>query len=399
MKADVYRFGPFELSAGEHRLLRDGQPVALRGKLFDTLRVLVENAGRLVKKEDLLRRVWPDTVVEENNLNHNISQLRRTLGGKESGQTYIETVPRVGYRFVAPVRAGRESAAQEMAGGSAGAGPGPDRQQIRFCTARDGVRIAYSTTGNGYPLVKAANWLNHLEFEWNSPIWAHWIRELSARHLLVRYDERGNGLSDWNVEDLSFGAWVDDLETVVEAAGLERFALLGISQGGAVAAAYAARHPERVSHLVLYGTYARGWTLRGDPEDMAARQALLTLVGLGWGRNNAAFRQLWTSRFIPGAAPEQWEWFNELQRISAPPANAARFMEEFGRIDVRDVLSSVDEGRRLAAAIPGARFVPLPGQNHLMLSDEPAWPLFLEETGRFLGWHGRAGEGRAGDYS
>jgi pimeloyl-ACP methyl ester carboxylesterase len=189
-------------------------------------------------------------------------------------------------------------------------------QQIHFCTTHDGTRIAYATGGEGPPIVKAANWLSHLEADWQSPIWRHMLRGFARDHTFVRYDERGNGLSDWNYDDLSFNAWVDDLESVVEAAGLDRFPLLGISQGGAVAIAYAVRHPERVSHLILYGAYARGWAKRDSPEEIEQRQAQLTLVRLGWGKDNPAFRQLWTSLYAPDATPEQAQSFNDLQRIS-----------------------------------------------------------------------------------
>jgi pimeloyl-ACP methyl ester carboxylesterase len=346
--------------------------------------------------------LWPDAVVEENNLNHNISTLRRALGERATGRTYIETVPRVGYRFVAEVT--------RTAGGGPAISPAPPaaperslRQEIRFCTADDGVRIAFATTGSGSPLVKAANWLNHLEYEWESPVWTHWIDEIARHQAFVRYDERGCGLSDWQVADLSFDAWVRDLETVVAALGVERFDLLGISQGGAVAAAYAARHPERVRRLVLYGAYARGWRLRGDAREIEARTALVNLVRLGWGRDNPAFRDIFTRRFIPEAGPEQVAWFSTLQQVSASPENAARLMEEFSRVDVRPLLPSIrvptivfhceadaaipfDEGRLLAADIPGARFVPLPSRNHLVLAQEPAWPILAREMGAFLGW-------------
>jgi DNA-binding winged helix-turn-helix (wHTH) protein/pimeloyl-ACP methyl ester carboxylesterase len=399
---DVFRFGPFELNVREHRLARDGSVIPLRGKVFDTLRLLLENAGRLMPKEELLRALWPDAVVEENNLNHNVSLLRKTLGEKTAQQVYIETVPRIGFRFVAPVT--RIAATSNAVGETVRAvDAASQRQQIRFCIARDGVRIAWSVAGGGYPLVKAANWLNHLEFEWNSPIWRHWIHKLSQRHLLIRYDERANGLSDWNVDTLSFDAMLGDLESVVDAAGPDRFALLGISQGGAVASAYAARHPDRVSHLVLYGAYARGWQMRSDSQDAESRRALMTLTRLGWGRENALFRQLWTSRYIPEATAEQWEWFNEMQRISTSPENAARLYDQWGKIDITAVLPHVraptvvfhceqdraipfEEGRLLASAIPGARLVPLPSTNHLVLAHEPAWQLFLREIGGFLGW-------------
>ena len=276
-------------------------------------------------------------------------------------------------------------------------------QEIHFCTTTDGVRIAYATAGMGTPLVKSANWLNHLEFDWRSPIWRHLLEEFARDHLLVRYDERGNGLSDWNVEDLSFEAFVRDLESVVDALGLERFPLLGISQGGSVAIAYAVRHPERVSHLILYGAYAQGWSKRGaSPEEIERRKAALTLVKLGWGQDNPAFRQMWTTLYVPDATLEQMQWFNDLQRISTSPENAIRLSETFSTIDVLDLLPQLkvptlvmhcrnesvvpfEEGRRLAALIPGARFVPLEGRNHLLLESEPAWTTFITEVRRFLG--------------
>lgn len=280
-------------------------------------------------------------------------------------------------------------------------------QKIQFCTTDDGVRIAYATAGSGPPLVKAANWLNHLEFDWESPIWRHLLEEFAQDHLLVRYDERGNGLSDWNVEDLSFEAFVRDLESVVDAVGLERFPLLGISQGGAVAIAYAIRHPDRVSHLILYGAYARGWAERGSPAVQEQREALMTLVRLGWGQDNPAFRQLWTTLYAPDATPEQVEWFNELQRVSTSPENAVRLFTEFSKMNVVDLLPQIkvptivlhcrkeavvpfEEGRRLAALIPGAHFVPLEGRNHLLLQTEPAWNKFITEVRRFLGRDRRA---------
>ncbi|MFQ5756972.1 MAG: alpha/beta fold hydrolase, partial [Acidiferrobacterales bacterium] len=212
-------------------------------------------------------------------------------------------------------------------------------QEIRFCTASDGVRIAYATVGEGPPLVKAANWLNHLEYDWQSPVWRHVPRELAKDHLLVRYDERGNGLSDWDVDDISFEAFVRDLETVVDAVGLERFALLGISQGCPVSVAYAVRHPGRVTHLVLYGGFVKGVLKRGSQELIEREQALQTLIRQGWGQENPAFRQIFTSRFIPGATMEQMQWFNDLERVTASPANAVRLRQAVGEIDVSSLVS------------------------------------------------------------
>jgi len=279
----------------------------------------------------------------------------------------------------------------------------PLEQRIRFCTSRDGVRIAAATTGTGPPLVKAANWLNHLEFDNGSPVWRHWIRELSRDHTLVRYDERGCGLSEWAVEDFSLDAWVCDLEAVVDDLELERFPLLGISQGGPIALAYTARHPERVSHLILYGTYACGRSHRDLSErEREEGELMLKMIEVGWGKDHPVFRQAFTSMFIPEATPEQSHWFNELERVSATPENAARILAACHLLDVRDLAPRLDTptlvlhitedlrvphdaGRQLASLIPGARFVTLEGRNHLLLENEPAWPRFLREVREFLG--------------
>jgi pimeloyl-ACP methyl ester carboxylesterase len=276
-------------------------------------------------------------------------------------------------------------------------------QQIRFCTSSDGVRVAFATAGEGPPLVKAANWLSHLEFDWNSPVWRHWIRELARDHTLVRYDERGCGLSDWSAEEFSLDAWVRDLEAVVDGLGLERFPLLGISQGGAIAIAYTVRHPERVSRLILYGGYSRGRSHRNLSEwEREEREVMLRMIAVGWGKDHAAFRQVFTSLFIPEANREQTNWFNELQRVSATPENAVRIARTFDDLDVRELAPRLElptlvlhatgdlrvpfaEGRLLASLIPGARFVPLESRNHILLEGEPAWPRFIREVRSFLG--------------
>jgi pimeloyl-ACP methyl ester carboxylesterase/DNA-binding SARP family transcriptional activator len=281
------------------------------------------------------------------------------------------------------------------------AAPGTLRQDVRFCTASDGVRIAYATVGSGPPLLKTANWLNHLEFDWESPIWRHLFRAMAQDHTFVRYDSRGNGLSDWSIENLTLNDLVNDLKAVADAAGLDRFPLFAISQGCAVAVEFAVRYPQCVSKLILYGGYARGWRTRTDSDFIAQNEALLTLTRTGWGRDNPAYRQVFTSLFIPGATPEQMDWFNELQRMTTSPENAAKLLSAFGNIDVSDRLCLVTQptlvlharndarvsygnGRQLAMGIPGARFVTLEGQNHLLLEQEPAWPRFLAEVRAFL---------------
>ena len=279
--------------------------------------------------------------------------------------------------------------------------PDLPRQQVRSCLTRDGTRLAWSAVGEGMPLVKTANWLNHLEFDWISPIWRHWLVELLRDHRVIRYDERGNGLSDWDVPRLSFDDFVEDLEVVVDEAGIERFDLFAISQGAAVAIAYSLKHPQRVRRMVLLGGYARGWTLRLSGEDLARREAMVVLSRTGWGSDNPAFRQMFSSLYIPGGTPEQFDWFNELQRISTSPENAERLQRVLGGIDVSKLLEKVSVptlvahakgdqiipfacGEELARGIPGAEFVPLEGHNHILLADEPAWPQFLGAMRSFL---------------
>lgn len=277
------------------------------------------------------------------------------------------------------------------------------RQDVHFTAAADGTRIAYALLGDGPPLVKTANWLNHLEFDLQSPVWSHWFRELSRDHRLIRYDERGCGLSDWTAANAGLDAWVADLEAVIDATGVDRVPLLGISQGGPVAVAYAVRHPERVSQLVLYGTYARGWARRGAPQhELDEREAMLTLTRLGWGRDLPAYREPFTQTFIPGATDEQREWFNELQRITCSPENAVALQRAMGEIDIDELLPQLSvptlvlhargdmrcsfaEGRRVAERIPGSRFIELESSNHLLLENEPAWPEFLRHVRAFLG--------------
>jgi class 3 adenylate cyclase/pimeloyl-ACP methyl ester carboxylesterase len=275
-------------------------------------------------------------------------------------------------------------------------------QEIHFCQSKDGVQLAYARIGQGFPLVKTGHWMTHIEYDFDSPIWRPFYRGLSRDNTFVRYDARGNGLSDREVPDVCFEDFVGDLETVVDAAGIGRFALLGLSQGCAVSIAYAVRHPERVSHLILYGGYAVGWKKRARTEaEKEAGEAMVTLVRLGWGQENPAFRQMFTSQFIPGATKEQADWFNEAQRISSSPADAARNLIANGDVDVTSLLPQVqaptlvmharhdarvpfEAGRRMAAGIPGARFIPLDSQNHVILEGEPAFARFLEEVRSFV---------------
>jgi pimeloyl-ACP methyl ester carboxylesterase/DNA-binding CsgD family transcriptional regulator len=276
------------------------------------------------------------------------------------------------------------------------------RQELRFVTAPDGVRIAYARQGEGPRLVRTAHWLSHLEFDWWSPMWRDFLAELSRDRTLVRYDTRGTGLSDRDAADLSFEAMVSDLEVVVDALGLERFALLGMSQGGAISIAYTARHPERVSALVLCGAYARGHAhAQRSLEQKDEADVLLRLIRVGWGTEDPKFRHVFASMFLPDASPDQYAAFDQLQRVSASPDTAYRLRAMFGAIDVLQLCPLVatptlvmharddgvvpfEEGRLIATLIPGARFVPLEGRSHVLLPGDPAFGQFFGELDRFL---------------
>lgn len=278
----------------------------------------------------------------------------------------------------------------------------PLKQEIRFARSSDGARIAFATMGRGYPLVSAAHWLGHIEFDWQTPVWLPWMQRLSASYQLTRYDSRGCGLSDRNVSSFSLDDLVADLEAVVDASGIDRFALLGKSQGGAISIAYAAKHPERVSHIVLCGAFARG-ELRRDPsaQQRSAVEAMIKLVELGWGQANSAFLQLFTSLFFPQATLEQMRSFNMIQRNSTSPCHAARIVRALAELDAAPYLTKVtcptlvihcqgdavipfEEGRFLAASIAGARLEPLDSRNHVPLAGEPAFDRMFDLFSEFL---------------
>jgi pimeloyl-ACP methyl ester carboxylesterase len=393
----LFLFDDYALDTDRRELRRVDSLVPIEPQVFDLLVYLVQNRDRVVSKDDVLAAVWDGRIVSESTLTSRINAARRAIGDSGKDQRLIRTAARKGLRFVGEVT---ESVLEDTPP-AAGWRPQQPQQDIRFCTESDGTRIAYAISGTGPPLVKAANWLNHVEYDWQSPIWSHLLHALAAKYRLIRYDERGNGLSDWEVEDISFEAFVRDLECVVDAVGIDRFALLGVSAGCSVSIAYALRHPERVTRLVLYGGFVRGRRKRGNPSHVAASDALATLMRQGWGQENPAFRQIFTSMFVPGGTAEQVQWFNELQRITAAPENAVRLMQSMENIDIEHLLAQVqiptlvlhcrddarvpfEEGRRMAAGIKGARFVALDGRNHLILESEPAWPRLLAEIDAFL---------------
>ena len=386
-----------DLNRGEFQL--NGQALPLGPTAFRLVAYFVQNHGRLLSKDELVKAVWPNVFVTDDSLTQCVAQLRSALG--DESQDFIKTVRGRGYIFDAlvPVVSSPASARPNLETAQLSR---TVLQKIQFCTTEDKVQLAYGTVGLGSPLVEVGTWINHLEADWDSPVWRSRLQALASKNQLVRYDCRGCGLSDRQVPGFSFELALSDLEAVVDAAGLERFSLFGSSQGAGVAIAYAALHPQRVKNMVLYGAFARGRLARNPSEqDRREAQAMRHLIEIGWGRPNPAFRQIFTSMLIPDSTPEQYQWFTELQRTSTSPENAAHLIAAYETMDVADLLCQVrcptlvihsrgdprvplDEGRYIAGHIRGARFITLESRNHILLEQEPAWQQFLDELQEFV---------------
>ncbi len=381
------------LDEERRELRRNGTPVPVEPQVFDLLACLLRHRARVVTRDDLLAMVWGGRIVSDSTLASRVNAARRAIGDSGDAQRLLRTIPRRGFRFIGPVRELDDSDP-----------PWPvdaPHQAVTFCRSADGVTLAVASAGEGPPLLRAGTWLTHVELDWHSPLWSPLLRRLAGRHRLIRYDSRGNGLSDREVAEISFDAFLRDIEAVAASVGEEAFALMGASQGGAAAIAYAARHPARVSRLVLCGAYARGRNRRGMPVERAKAQALMTLMREGWGDERSAFMQAFSSVYLPRGTPEQIRWWTDLQRATTSADTAIRFREACDEIDVStllplieaptlvlhsrgDTVSPFEEGRRIAAAIPRARFVELDSDNHVIMEGEPAWFHMLGEIERFL---------------
>ena len=401
----VHRFSNLEIDEDRREVRGGGQTLTLQPKVFDLLAFLARHRERVVPKDELLDTVWSGTVVADASLQRAISLARAALTAART-RVSIRTYARHGYRLcTGEVETEDRSALDPVPTAPGMVAPPPSaapRQDIRFLRTPDGTALAYADGGRGHPLVKAANWLSHLEYDHQSPIWRHWWRALSERYRLIRYDERGCGLSSWDVADFCLDAWVADLEAVVDALQLEHFALLGLSQGASVAIEYAARHPERVSHLVLYGGFVQGRMKRTST--LKQRQEalmLLRLIRLGWGDGTPAFQKIFASLFMPRGTPEEHQHFIDLQRVSCSAANAEKFIRAFGAIDVTARMPQVtaptlvlhardeqeiplEQARLMASRIANARLVLLESDNHILKEDEPAWQRFVQEVADFL---------------
>lgn len=373
--------------------------IAVEPQVFDLLHYLILHRDRVVSRDEVLASVWSGRIVSESTIASRINAARRAIGDQGEEQRLIRTLLRRGLRFVGEVRIEDAEPARAPPAFASTTAP---RQDVTFHRTADGVNLAVASVGKGAPvLVKTANWLNHLEHDWRGPVWGPLLRHFANEMRIIRYDGRGNGLSDHAVDDISFEGFVRDLETVVDGLGLERFALIGVSQGAAIAIAYAVAHPERVSRIILHGAYAQGRNRRGTEAERELGRAFVSLLRHGWGDESSAFVRAFVSVFFPTATPDQMRAWVELQRLATSAEMAIRLREVCDDIDVTDLLPRVraptlvvhcrhdnavplDQSRKIAAAIPGARFVELQSHNHVVLEGEPAWARYLEEIEHFL---------------
>lgn len=391
-----YAFENCRLDLDRREFSKAGAEVELEPQVFDLLAFLIRHRDRVVSRDDVIAGVWNGRIVSESALASRINAVRRAIGDDGTAQRLVKTIVRKGFRFVGDVREDASPAPAVPAAPPSAA----LSQNISFCRTGDGVSIAMASVGHGPVLVKTANWLNHLEHDWQSPVWSPMLQRLGARFRLVRYDGRGNGLSDREVADISQAGFVRDLDAVIGQINAERFVLLGLSQGAAAAVSFAARYPERVSRLILYGAYAQGRNRRGTAADAATAQAMLAMMQQGWGHSDSAFMRAFSSLYLPDASRAHINSFAEMQRLSTSGEIARRLRLAADDIDFVDLLPEVrvptmviharhdhvvplEQGRQLAARIPGAVFVTVESENHVPVPDDPAWEKVMSEIETF----------------
>ncbi len=401
----MLRFDGFELDPARRELRDASGPIHVEQQVFDVLLHLIEHRDRVVPKTELLDEIWGNRFVSESALTSRIKSARQAIGDSGESQRVIRTIRGIGYRFVGDVTGPEEQPAASASAPLEDATAPHLVARIRFVESA-GTSLAVAETGAGPCLVKTATWLTQVDKDTEaSPIWGHWIRALSRRYHYVRYDPPGCGLSDRDLSDRDLSdldQWVDDLRHVVDAVGEPRVALLGVSQGGPVAIAYAVRYPERVSHLVLYGTYARGMACRADPVQIEQAAVQVGIARIAWGTRNASFRETFARQFVPDAQSDEIAWFNDQLQMTTDSTNAPLLEAAFHRLDATDLARNVsvptlvlhaaddravpfEEGRHLAGLIPGARFVALSSRNHILLQRDAAFPQFINEVERFIG--------------
>lgn len=392
-----YHFANCELDTDRHILTRDGDPVPVEPQVFDLIHLLVRNPGILVTRDQILEEIWDGRIVSESSISARTNAARKAVGDTGKSQNVIKTVVRRGLQLVVSVSTIDATKPKPPS-------PAELRQRVRFATSQDGTKIAYATSGVGPKILRSGHFLTHLEMDLDSTIWRPLLSALSAEHTLIRYDQRGTGLSDTGIKDADLDSQVADLKAVADASQAQRFPLIALSQGVPIAIKFAARYPERVSCLVLYGGYSEGRMLREDSPQNAAADAMIALIREGWGKPESAFMGAFTSLFCPGASRAELSELVKMQLASASPANAIRLRAAIDQFSVFDALSKIQvptlvvhgrndsvhpmsEGNKLASQIPNAELIVLETSNHILLPNEPANEIWIAEALAFLKRH------------
>jgi pimeloyl-ACP methyl ester carboxylesterase/DNA-binding winged helix-turn-helix (wHTH) protein len=403
-----YVFDEYSLDPDRRELRRGSELISVEPQVFDLLLHLVRHRDGVVSSDDLIATVWKGRLVSGSTVSSRLAAARRAVGDTGEEQRLIATLPRRGHRFVGRVR---EDLTQGDDGGSIPqtraerAEPfiqtTSRTQAITFCKTPDGFNLAVSSVGEGPVVVRTTHWLSHVEYDWQSSLTAPFLHSLAGFSRLVRYDGRGVGLSDRTAQVISPETLHADLETVVDSLQLKRFALLGTSQGAAIAFRYAAKHPDRVSKIIVHGAYVLGRNKRGSPNDVEESNMMISMMRRGWGDEHSAFMRAFVTLFLPNGKPEQIKAYADLQRVATSPDNAVRIRTVIDETDIRDILPRVrtptivfhsrhdnvvpfEQGRLVAASIPNARFIPLETGNHVLLTDEPAFATFIGGIRDFL---------------
>lgn len=400
----IYLFDDYSLDTDRRELRRGLNLIALEPQVFDLLQHLILNRDRVVSAADLATTVWRGRTVSASTVGSRIAAVRRAVGDSGDEQRLILTLARKGHRFVGDVQEQRERGAAKLApqfGMIKSAADSPRAQVVTFCKSKDGANLAIAIAGAGPVLVRTTHWLSHIEYDWQSPITAPFLHALAVRSHFIRYDGRGVGLSDRDVPEISFVTFQNDLEAVVDGLELERFALLGTSQGAAIAVAYAARNPKRVSKLILHGSYALGRNRRGVPGGPEEAKMMISMMLRGWGDEHSAFMRAFGTLFLPDGTPDQIKAYADLQRMATSRETAVKIRLLHDETDILNILPEVksptlvfhsrhdnvvpfEQGRLVAASIPNARFIPLESSNHVLLSHEPAFTQFIDCVDEFL---------------
>lgn len=389
----------WELDLNDGSLSSDDVASTLSPKAAAVLGALIANPGTVLSREDILKEVWQGLNVSPDLVREYIFEIRKALNDDARKPKFVETVGRRGFRLIGSVSITSDEVRSSTTS-FIPARPNP-MPLVKFCHSADGTSIAHAQSGDGYPLLISGSWMTHLEQDWENPAFGDYIRHLSDRFSVIRYDQRGNGLSQWDNVDINFDRMVDDMEVVVDAYGHEKVAILGLSQGASVSIAYALRNPQRISHLILSGGYARGRRQRGNSADIEESEALVNLIRNSWGNENPAIRQILTTLFMPDASKDEMEWFNEFQKLCGPAGNIAQFRALFDDMNVtqllpkvaiptlvlhsdRDAVAPLSEGKFLATQIPGASFVQLNSPNHLLFASEQDFPKMITSIQDFI---------------